>query len=53
MAVERGLLPKGPRRHWIKTGKHEKRAVNKYWRRMAKLDPENAPIKRPTAGWAD
>ncbi len=30
-----------------------KRKTSKVWRRAAKLDPENAPVRRPTRGWCD
>jgi hypothetical protein len=30
-----------------------KRRTSKVWRKAAKLDPENAPVRRPTKGWCD
>lgn len=30
-----------------------KQAVSRLRRRLEKMDPENAPVKRPTKGWAD
>lgn len=50
----------GPRREagckfWQKPGmgKLYKRLLARVWRRLAKADPENAPTRRPTRGWAD
>jgi hypothetical protein len=31
---------------------HLKRKAARLWRRAAKRDPENAPVKRPVRGWS-
>lgn len=33
--------------------KFAKRWLHRVWRRASKRDPENAPKRRPTRGWAD
>jgi hypothetical protein len=40
---------KAPRGYW----RWLKRRTAKLWRRAAKQDPEEAPSKRPIAGWCD
>ena len=46
-----GRHTKGLQRPGI--GKWYKRQTNKLMRRLAKKDPENAPVKRPIRGWSD
>lgn len=36
-----------------KWSKAVKKGLARFWRRWAKRDPENAPKRRPTRGWAD
>ncbi len=33
------------------SGRWVKKQMNKYWRRLNKQDPENAPTKRPIKGY--
>jgi hypothetical protein len=43
------------RKLWDKpgAGRYAKRLLARAWRRWAKADPENAPARPPTKGWAD
>lgn len=45
----------GNRNLWNKpgAGKYAKRLLARAWRRWAKANPEDAPTRPPTRGWAD
>ena len=45
--LKQGTGRNGERR----SGRWMKKQVIRYWRRLAKRDPENAPTKRPVNGY--